>query len=222
MQRPQDTIGSGRWLGLLGVSALAMLSGCDCIGGSTPIGPPPRPGVECEIAPVSAILPAPGNRQYDAPVTAAVDDGASRHRRSGRSSLGKGGQKAQKEDPTRSRPTTTGRTARRARMRRGLHAPRWRGRLWMARSARHSRCGRCLAYPSGPRLRSPAALSCSPLLPPSVPRHRSSHRATVWVAPDPATPGAPAGAPQPLPVPTTPTPPAPPADPNKAFAPQPG
>ena len=56
MQRPQDTIGpatvgKGRWLGLLGVSTLAILVGCDWIGGSTPVGPPPRPGADRQVAP---------------------------------------------------------------------------------------------------------------------------------------------------------------------------
>jgi hypothetical protein len=95
MQRRQDTNGRGRWLGLLGVSMLAFVAGCDWFGGSTPVGTPPRPGADRQIQP-SAALPAPSaNRSYE-PGTVAVDETRGG---GGIGSIvsGKGGQKAQKE-----------------------------------------------------------------------------------------------------------------------------
>ena len=83
MQRHQDTNGSGRWLGLLGVSALALLAGCDWISGSTPIGPPPRPGAEVTVQPSAAIPPAPANQQHDAGVLVEERAGCSRRSQQG-------------------------------------------------------------------------------------------------------------------------------------------
>jgi hypothetical protein len=93
MQRLQDTNGSGRWLGLLGVSALALLAGCDWIGGSTPIGPPPRPGAEKGVPPSASLPPGPANPQYDAGVVANEE----RVPAIGSVIAAKGGQKAQRE-----------------------------------------------------------------------------------------------------------------------------
>lgn len=94
MQRRQDTNGRGRWLGLLGVSMLAFVAGCDWFGSSTPVGAPPRPGADRQVQP-SAALPAPSSRPYEQG-TVAVDEtrggGAI-----GSIVPGKGGQKAQKE-----------------------------------------------------------------------------------------------------------------------------
>lgn len=219
MQRPQDTIGSGRWLGLLGVSALAMLSGCDWIGGSTPIGPPPRPGVEREIAPVSAIPPAPGNRQYDAPVTAADETGTSTPT-IGSIVAGKGGQKAQKEalDKEQADHDRKDREAREERDAADKEAKR------KEKEQGGPGAAPTVAPVGAPPVGAGSITADPPVsapVPPSAPV-TAAPIAPPSAAPDPATPGAPAGAPQPLPVPTTPTPPAPPADPNKAFAPQPG
>lgn len=214
MQRPQDTIGSGRWLGLLGVSALAMLSGCDWISGSTPIGPPPRPGVEREIAPVSAIPPAPGNRQYDAPVTAA-DETRTSTPAIGSIVAGKGGQKAQKEalekeQAEHDRKDREARDERDAAEKEAKRKEKEAGTSGVAPAvapvgAPPVGAGSITSDPpvSAP-VPPPAPVTGAPIAPPSA-------------APDPATPGAPAVTPESLPVPTPP-----PADPNKAFAPQPG
>lgn len=95
MQRHHDTNGGGRWLGLLGVSALALLAGCDWIGGSSaPLGPPPRPGAEKGVQPSASLPPGPVNPQYDAGV-AGGDDRASPA--IGSIIAPKGGQKAQRE-----------------------------------------------------------------------------------------------------------------------------
>lgn len=96
MQRHQDTNGSsGSWLGLLGVSALALLAGCDWIGGgSTPVGPPPRPGAEKAVQPSASLPPGPVNPQYDAGVVGGDDRAAPAI---GSIIAPKGGQKAQRE-----------------------------------------------------------------------------------------------------------------------------
>lgn len=94
MQRHQDTNGSGRWLGLLGVSALALLAGCDWIGGSTPVGPPPRPGAEKAVQPSASLPPGPVNPQYDAGVVSGDDRAGPAI---GSIIAPKGGQKAQRD-----------------------------------------------------------------------------------------------------------------------------
>lgn len=92
MQRHQDTNGSGRWLGLLGVSALALLAGCDWFGGGS-AGPPARPGAEKGVPPSASLPPAPANPQYDA----GVVGGDERAPAIGSIIAGKGGQKAQRD-----------------------------------------------------------------------------------------------------------------------------
>jgi hypothetical protein len=95
MQRRQDTNGSGCWRALLSVSVLSLVAGCGWFDSSTPVGTPPRPGADRQVAP-SAALPAPsGGRAYEQG-TVAVDEtrgGAA----IGSIIAGKGGQKAQKE-----------------------------------------------------------------------------------------------------------------------------
>ena len=94
MRRRQDTIGSGRlWLGLLGVSAMALLSGCGWFGDSTPSGPGARPGVD-RRAPASGALPPASGQQYDSGIAASDPVGTPQI---GSVVPGKGGQKAQKE-----------------------------------------------------------------------------------------------------------------------------
>lgn len=89
-------IGGGRWLGLLGVSTFVLLGGCDWLfGGSTPVGAPPRPGVDKQVK-ASGVLPAAGTgRQYDAGIVPIDETQGSGQ--IGSVVQGKGGQKAQKE-----------------------------------------------------------------------------------------------------------------------------
>src|SRR3954468_20329567 len=98
MRRPLDMIGSHRrWLGLLGVSALALLSGCGMFdSGPTPQGPKARPGAERQIAPNNALPSASSGRQYD-PGIMALDETRTATPQIGSLVAGRGGQKAQKE-----------------------------------------------------------------------------------------------------------------------------
>ncbi len=95
MRRPHDMIGTSRlWLGLLGVSSIALLSGCGWFGGSPSTSQKVRPGAD-RLAVASGALPAanPG-RQYE-PGIAATDE--TRAPQIGSIVAAKGGQKAQKE-----------------------------------------------------------------------------------------------------------------------------
>ena len=96
MRRQRDLIGNGRlWLGMLGVSALALLSGCGWFGGGSPSdSQKARPGVDRKV-PASGALPSanPG-QQHESGVVAT--DPAATHQ-IGSIVPAKGGQKAQKE-----------------------------------------------------------------------------------------------------------------------------
>lgn len=207
MQRPQDTIGSGRWLGLLGVSALALLAGCDWFGGSTPVGAPPRPGVERDVAPTNALPPAPGNRQYDAAVTAG-DETRNTTAAIGSVISAKGGQKAQKEaiekeQADRDRKDREARLEREAADKELKNKEKQEGAPAAAPvGAPPAGSGTITSDPSpvSAPVPPPAPVTTAPMAPPSA-------------APDPAT------APPPVPVPAAPVPS---GNPNRAFSPPPG
>lgn len=95
MQQRQDTNGRGCWRALLSVSMLALVAGCGWFGGSTPVGTPPRPGADRQVAP-SASLPAPSSGRAYEQGTVAVDETRGTAA-IGSIVAGKGGQKAQKE-----------------------------------------------------------------------------------------------------------------------------
>lgn len=248
MQRHQDTNGSGRWLGLLGVSALALLSGCDWIGGSTPIGPPPRPGAEKGVQPSASIPPAPANPQYDVGVVGSDE----RAPPIGSIIADKGGQKAQrdaieKEQAERDRKDREARLEREAADKEEKAKEKQEG----APAPSAAPVG---APPVGAGTITSDQAPVSAPVPPPVPV-TSAPMAPPTAAPDPAATPAPIPAPAPAPsgnpngafspppgwtppgaepgsVTTgappaaapepTPAAPAAPTDPNKAFAPQPG
>ncbi len=252
MQRPQDTIGSGRWLGLLGVSAFALLTGCGWFDGSAPVGPPPRPGVERDVAPASALPPAPGNRQYDAAVTAGDET------RNTTASIGsvisaKGGQKAQKEALEKEQAERD-RKDREARLEREAADKELKSKEKQEGAPAAAPAAAPVGAPpvgAGTITSDPAPVSAP--VPPPAPV-TTAPMAPPSAAPDPATAPTPVPAPSPAGNPNrafTPPPgwtppgaepgsvttgappaspappaaappPAPPADPNKAFAPQPG
>jgi outer membrane protein OmpA-like peptidoglycan-associated protein len=203
MQRHQDTNGSGRWLGLLGVSALALLAGCDWIGGgSTPVGPPPRPGAEKGVQPSASLPPGPVNPQYDAGVVSGDDRAAPAI---GSIIAPKGGQKAQreaieKEQAERDRKDREARLEREAAEKEEKAKEKQEGTTPAAVPVGAPPAGAGTITSDQPPVSAPvpppAPVTTTPVAPPSA-------------APDPT-------AAPPLPVPT------PPADPNKAFAPQPG
>ncbi|WP_439612610.1 OmpA family protein [Reyranella sp.] len=252
MQRPQDTIGSGRWLGLLGVSAFALLTGCGWFDGFAPVGPPPRPGVERDVAPASALPPAPGNRQYDAAVTAGDET------RNTTASIGsvisaKGGQKAQKEALEKEQAERD-RKDREARLEREAADKELKSKEKQEGAPAAAPAAAPVGAPpvgAGTITSDPAPVSAP--VPPPAPV-TTAPMAPPSAAPDPATAPTPVPAPSPAGNPNrafTPPPgwtppgaepgsvttgappaspappaaappPAPPADPNKAFAPQPG
>jgi len=215
MQRHQDTNGSGRWLGLLGVSALAFLAGCDWIGGSTPVGPPPRPGVERDVPPSAAIPPAPASPQYDAGVV--VDDRAAPA--IGSIVAGKGGQKAQrdameKDQAERDRKAREERVERDAAEKDAKAKETEQGPSPVAAPVGAPPVGAGsitsdqspVSAPVSAPVPPPGPVTAAPIAPPSA--------APPSAAPLPESPAAPATAP----MPTAPTPP---GDPNKAFTPPP-
>ncbi|WP_425065785.1 hypothetical protein [Reyranella sp.] len=212
MQRHQDTNGSGRWLGLLGVSALALLAGCDWISGSTPIGPPPRPGVEVNVQPSAAIPPAPANQQHDAGVL--VEERAAPP--IGSIVAGKGGQKAQKEamekdQAERDRKAREERLEREAADKDAKDKETPQGPTPVAAPVGAPPVGAGTITSDQPPVSAPASppgpVTAAPIAPPSGPPPSA--------APDSvAPPAAPATAP-------VPSAPAAPADPNKAFTPPP-
>lgn len=248
MQRPQDTIGNGRWLGLLGVSALALLSGCGWFESSSTVGTPPRPGVERDVAPTNALPPAPGNRQYDASVTAGDET------RNTTASIGsvisaKGGQKAQKEAIEKEQADRD-RKDREARLEREAEEKELKKKEKQEGAPAAAPVG---APPAGAGTITSDPAPVSAPVPPPAPV-TTAPMAPLSAAPDPTT--APAPVPAPVPSgnpnraftpppgwtppgaepgsvttgappaspapPAAAPPPAPPADPNKAFAPKPG
>ena len=97
MRTGLDRMGNGRRLGLLGVSALALLAGCGWFGGGgSPNSQKVRPGADRQ-AQVSGSLPSanPG-RQYE-PGIAAVDETRGQTPQIGSIVAARGGQKAQRE-----------------------------------------------------------------------------------------------------------------------------
>jgi outer membrane protein OmpA-like peptidoglycan-associated protein len=249
MQRHQDTNGSGRWLGLLGVSALALLVGCDWIDGSSaPIGPPPRPGAEKGIQPSASIPPGPVNPQYDAGVIGGDDRAAP--------AIGsvippKGGQKAQreaieKEQAERDRKDREARLEREAAEKEEKARENQEGTTPVVApvGAPPPGAGTITSdqTPVSAPVPPPAPVTTAPVAPPSaapdpaaVPApatptpsgdpNRAFTPPSGWTPPEApegsVTTGAPPVNPESAPPATAPQP-APPADPNKAFAPQPG
>lgn len=209
MQRPQDTIGSGRWLGLLGVSALALLSGCGWFDGGTPVGPPPRPGVERDVAPTNALPPAPGNRQYDAAVSAG-DETRNTTASIGSVIAAKGGQKAQKEAIEKEQADRD-RKDREARLEREAADKELKSKEKQEGAPAAAPAAAPLGAPpadAGTITSDPAPVSAP--VPPPAPV-TTAPMAPPSAAPDPATP--------PVPVPAAPTPS---GNPNRAFTPPPG
>lgn len=212
MQRHEDTNGSGRWLGLLGVSAIALLAGCDWIGGSTPVGPPPRPGVERNVPPSASLPPPPANPQYDAGV--AVEE-----RNApviGSVVAGKGGQKAQKEamekdQAERDRKAREERLEREAADKEAKDKENRDGPAPASAPVGAPPIGAGTITsdqsPVSTPVPPPGPVTAAPIAPPSA--------APPSAAPEPvAPPAAPAAVPPPVA-------PATPADPNKAFTPPP-
>jgi outer membrane protein OmpA-like peptidoglycan-associated protein len=210
MQRHQDTNGGGRWLGLLGVSALALLAGCDWIGGgSTPVGPPPRPGAEKGVQPSASLPPGPVNPQYDAGVVGSEDRSAPAI---GSIIAPKGGQKAQreaieKEQAERDRKDREARLEREAAEKEEKAKEKQEGGSTPAAAplgAPPPGAGTITSDqpPISAPVPPPAPVTSAPVAPPSA-------------APDPAS----APVPVPVPAPTTPTPS---GDPNRAFTPPAG
>ncbi|TAJ85738.1 MAG: hypothetical protein EPO10_21175 [Reyranella sp.] len=251
MQRHQDTNGRGRWLGLLGVSALALLAGCDWIGGSTPAGPPPRPGAEKGVQPSASLPAAPANPQYDAGVVGGDDRAAPAI---GSIISPKGGQKAQreaieKEQAERDRKDREARLEREAADKEEKAREKQEGTPPAAAPVGAPPVGAGTITsdqaPVSAPVPPPAPVTSAPMSPPSA---APDPAATPAPVPAPATP-APSGNPDrafspppgwtppgaepgsittgappaaaPEPTPA-PAAPAPPTDPNKAFAPQPG
>ena len=96
MRRGQDRTGRS-WLGLLGVSSFALLTGCGWFGGG---GPPAgsaklRPGADRQIQ-ASSALPAANGQQYEQGISAA-DETRGQLPQIGSLVKGTGGQKAQRE-----------------------------------------------------------------------------------------------------------------------------
>ena len=96
MRKGQDRTGRS-WLGLLGVSSLALLTGCGWFGGG---GPPPgsaklRPGADRQIQ-ASSALPSANGQQYEQGISAA-DETRGQLPQIGAIVKGTGGQKAQRE-----------------------------------------------------------------------------------------------------------------------------
>ena len=186
---------------------LAMLSGCGWFEGSAPVGAPPRPGVERDVAPSSALPPAPGNRQYDAAVTAGDE---TRHTTAAIGSVisAKGGQKAQKEaiekeQADRDRKDREARLEREAADKDAKNKEKEQGAPATAPvGAPPAGAGTITSDPapvSAP-VPPPAPVTTAPMAPPSA-------------APDPAT------APPPVPAQAAPVPS---GNPNRAFSPPPG
>jgi outer membrane protein OmpA-like peptidoglycan-associated protein len=248
MQRHQDTNGSGRWLGLLGVSALALLAGCDWIGGSTPVGPPPRPGAEKAVQPSASLPPGPVNPQYDAGVVSGDDRAAPAI---GSIIAPKGGQKAQreaieKEQAERDRKDREARLEREAADKEEKAREKPEGTTPAAAPVGAPPVGAGTITsdqtPVSAPVAPPAPVTAAPVAPPSAAPAPIPTPTTPTPSGDPSRafspppgwtpPGAPEGSvttgappanPPSTPPAVAPLPaPTPPADPNKAFAPQPG
>ena len=250
MQRHQDTNGSGRWLGLLGVSALALLAGCDWIGGSTPVGPPPRPGAEKAVQPSASLPPGPVNPQYDAGVVSGDDRAAPAI---GSIIAPKGGQKAQreaieKEQAERDRKDREARLEREAAEKEEKAREKPEGTTPAAAPVGAPPPGAGTITSDQPPVSAPVPpptpVTTAPVAPPSaapdpaavpVPAaptpsgdpNRAFTPPSGWTPPGApegsVTTGAPPANPPSAPPAAVPLPaPTPPADPNKAFAPQPG
>ena len=96
MRRGQDGMGRS-WLGLLGVSSLALLSGCGWFDGGPPAGSAKlRPGADRQIQANGALPSANPGRQYEQGISAA-DETRGQLPQIGSIVAAKGGQKAQRE-----------------------------------------------------------------------------------------------------------------------------
>jgi outer membrane protein OmpA-like peptidoglycan-associated protein len=206
MQRHHDTNGGGRWLGLLGVSALALLAGCDWIGGSKPIGPPPRPGVEKGVQPSASLPPGPVNPQYDAGVVGSDDRAAPAI---GSIIPAKGGQKAQR-DAIEKEQAERDRKEREARLERDAAEKEEKAR------EKPDGTGPAVAPVGAPPPGAGTITSDQP--PVSAPVPPPAPVTAAPMAPPSATPD-PASAPAPASPPSAPTAP---GDPNRAFSPPSG
>src|SRR5437868_3310772 len=96
MRGRQNRISRLQAYGLLGVSTLALLAGCDWFGGSTPSNAAKaRPGAERQVGASNALPSASAGRQYDAAI--AATDETRTGPKIGSIVADKGGQKAQLE-----------------------------------------------------------------------------------------------------------------------------
>ena len=202
MQRQQDTSGSRRlWLGLLGVSTLALMAGCGMFDSSTPVqqrkGPARcRPSGRGE----QRLPSASSGRQYDAGI-AAVDETRTGPQ-VGSIVAGRGGQKAQKEAIEK-------------------EAAERDAKAREQRQARASCRTRSQGAGAGRATRGAGASYHGRGLASGRPNRREWRLHPLPRRPDPPPAPAPAAAPAPEPVAVAAAP-SPPADPNKAFVPPPG
>src|SRR5882757_9824148 len=97
MPGQKDMRSKGRWAGLLGVSACALLAGCGWFGGGAPANSAKvRPGADRKAAASGALPTASPGRQYEQGV-AAADETRGTTPQIGSIVAAKGGQKAQRE-----------------------------------------------------------------------------------------------------------------------------
>jgi hypothetical protein len=207
---------------LLGVSTMALVAGCDWLGGSTSVSSKQaRPGAERSVT-LSAGLPsASGSSQYDSSVAPA--DETSSGPQVGSTVAAKGGQKAQQE--TLAKEAAEGDRKARAEADRAAAARKEADAAAAAASPPKSSpaSSQPTSQVAAPL---PAAVTATPMPPPSETTTRTLPAAPapdVMVASPPVT-TQPIIAPTPAPAPVVAVVPAParPADPNKAFEPPPG
>ncbi len=97
MSDDRDVTSRGRWLGLLGVSTLTLLSGCGWFSDSPPMGSAKlRAGADREVKASGALPSANPGRQYEQGV-AAADETRGQTPQIGSIVKGTGGQKAARE-----------------------------------------------------------------------------------------------------------------------------
>ena len=206
----RDMIGGGlRDSLLVGVSTIALLSGCDLFDSSPQVSSKQRPGAERSVA-ASAGLPSAGaGHQYDSSI-APVDETRG-GTQIGSVVAGKGGQKVQQEAMAKTALETDRRTRadadRQAADRKAADAEVASGKIPATTSSSTARDTQAAATPPAPVVTqaAPPPIQTADATPPPP-------TATVVQSPPPIAEPAPAVA----------AAPARPVDPNKAFEPPPG